>query len=152
MFEIRKIAEHEYPSIQRLIHTTVKTCYPAIYPPEVIEFFIQHHSLEEISRRAISGVVLVLVSEGFILATGFLADGELGGVYVHPDYQRQGLGTLIVKRLLEIACREKLNSIWLDATPIAKPMYDKLGFELISNMVQYVGDVPLHYFKMEKIL
>ncbi len=152
MFSIRKATQNDYQDIRNLIHTTVKACYPAIFATEIIRFYIEYHSLEEIHRRAITGVVLVLTIGDCIRATGFLSQGEMGGVYVHPDFQRQGLGLAIVSKLLEIARKKKLKKIWLDATPIAKPLYDKLGFELVRPMVIYIKNKPLHYFKMEKSL
>ena len=152
MFEIRKATTKDYPEIQNLIHFTVRTCYPAIYPPEVVDFFIQYHSLDEIERRAGSGIVLVLVIEDNIKSTGFLCDEEMGGVYVYPVYQRKGLGTAIVTKLLDSAYKQKLEKVWLDATPLARPLYEKFKFDLTSPMVHMVGEVPLHYFRMEKKL
>ena len=151
MFKIREIKESEYPDIRQLIHTTVITCYPAIYPPRVVQFFLHHHSIEEIHRRATTGVVIGLFINQVIRATGFLSEGELGGVYVHPEFQRKGLGTAVVNHLLGIASKEKLNRIWLDATPIAKPMYDRLGFKLVKPMIMYVQEAQLQYYKMEKL-
>ncbi|MBN1952593.1 MAG: GNAT family N-acetyltransferase [Bacteroidales bacterium] len=73
-------------------------------------------------------------------------------MYVHPDHQRKGIGRRLAVRLIELAVEKRLNRIWLDATPLAKPLYDKLGFRLISPMTDWVEGVALHYFKMEKIL
>ena len=33
---------------------------------------------------------------GEILGTGFVVGNELGGVYVHPDYQKKGYGRQLV--------------------------------------------------------
>jgi putative acetyltransferase len=87
-----------------------------------------------------------------ILGTGFLVKEEMGGVYVHPQYQRNGIGTAIIMHLHEIALKSEINRIWLDATPFAKPLYLKLGFTVTSPMTEMIEDQPLHYFKMGKIL
>lgn len=131
---------------------TISTCYPAIYPKEVVQFFLDYHSESEILRRANSGVVIVLLNNEIIRGTGFLDGEELGGVYVHPDFQQRGFGKAIVKQLLLIARDLEQKYIHLDSTPIAKPMYEKLEFKLVSHAVQMVGDVPLHYFIMEKYI
>ena len=34
-------------------------------------------------------------------------------------------------------------------TPIAKPLYDRMDFKLVSPMLQMVDDAALPYFKME---
>lgn len=152
MIEIHEASEADYPEIQRLIHATVDVCYPAIYAPEIIRFYHQYHSLNEIKRRASEGVFLILRHDGLMKATGFLTGEEMGGLYVHPDYQRQGLGTAIIRQLLEIAVKQNLSRIWLDATPYAKPLYEKLGFRVTRTAVMYIENNPLDYFKMERIL
>ncbi len=152
MFTLKRASEQDYPDIQSLIYTTVKACYPAIYAPEIIRFYLDYHSLEEIYRRASTGVVLALAMDNFIRATGFLSQSEMGGVYVHPEYQRKGLGTIIIKNLFDIALEQKLPRIWLDATPFARPLYEKLGFMTVNPSVMFIEGKPLNYFKMEKLL
>lgn len=138
--------------MKTLIHYTISVCYPAIFPEEVVHFFLDYHSKKQIRHRANSGIVLVLIYEDRIRATGFLDGEELGGVYVHPDYQRMGFGTAVVEHLLTAARKKMQKYIRLDATSIAKPMYEKMDFKLVSPAVQMVGKIPLHYFKMEKYL
>ena len=118
----------------------------------VVQFFLNYHSEKEIMRRAQNGLVIVLIQQGEIRATGFLDDDELGGVYVHPGFQRKGLGTAIVKHLLLEAEKRSVKFIHLDSTPLAKPMYEKLKFDLVGPAVQMIGEDPLHYFKMEKYI
>ena len=149
---IENIGEKQLADIKLLIHHTVRVCYPAIYPKEVVEFFIRYHSSEQIRSRASSGILIALEEDNAILGTGFLDGEEMGGVYIHPEYQRKGYGTMIVNFLLDKAVKKGIDKIWLDATPFAKPLYLKSGFTVSSPMVQMVGDVALHYFKMEKIL
>jgi putative acetyltransferase len=152
MFIIRKAQANDIEKISELIHHTIQICYPAVYPSEVVDFFIEYHSPGEIKRRADQGILLVLEEVNEIRATGFLMDDEMGGLYVHPDYQKQGIGTAIVKTLLKEAAKNNCEYIRLDSTPLAKRLYLKMGFKMVAPAVQMVGDVPLHYYKMEKYL
>lgn len=149
---IRKITEQDIPQIRALMHLTISACYPAIYPERVVQFFLNYHSPEEIRRRVKNGLVVALRDQDELRGTGFLMEEEMGGLYVHPDHQRKGYGRQIVEYLIKNALENKVFRIWLDATPLAKPLYDKLGFSLISPMLQMVGDARLEYFKMEKVL
>jgi GNAT superfamily N-acetyltransferase len=149
MVEIRNFIHTDIAATKELIHTTIQTCYPAIYAPDVVDYFLNYHSEEDILRSDSEGHLLVLLYDGIIRATGFLAGHELGGVYVHPQYQRRGFGTAIVERLLELAIDEQLYKVRLDATPLAKPLYDKLGFRLVRFATQMIGNEPLDYFEME---
>jgi GNAT superfamily N-acetyltransferase len=152
MVIIRRIEPEDYDAVKELIHITIKASYPSIFPQEVVKFFLEYHSVGEIKRRADNGIVLVIEEDKQLRATGFFMEEEMGGVYVHPDFQKHGFGSLIVEKLLEAAQERKCRYFHLDATPLAKPLYLKMGFDLIGPATQWVGDIPLHYFKMEKFL
>jgi GNAT superfamily N-acetyltransferase len=152
MLTIQQVGHEDKSAVIDLIHTTIRTCYPTIYPPKVVQFFLEYHSPKEVERRLKGGTLLVLKLGDEICGTGFLYEEELGGVYVHPDHQRKGYGYKIVRELLQLAQKQKLKRVWLDATPIAKPLYDKLGFILVSELTQWIGDERLDYFKMEKYI
>ncbi|MFJ7732683.1 GNAT family N-acetyltransferase [Lysinibacillus sp. NPDC097231] len=49
-------------------------------------------------------------------------------VMVHPDYQRKGIGTLIMKALLEHCQKENIKWIQLSCAKGKQPFYHKLGF------------------------
>jgi GNAT superfamily N-acetyltransferase len=67
----------------------------------------------------------VLVGAGRVLADG-LDCAYLADVAVHPDHQGRGLGSAIIRRLLESAQGHK--KIILYANPGTEPFYSKFGF------------------------
>jgi GNAT superfamily N-acetyltransferase len=150
MIEIEEFCQSDIEEVQSLIHFTIKKCYPEIYSPAVVEFFLNYHSKPEILGRAETGKFMVIKHNKRIIATGFLFLDELGGVYVHPEFQGRGYGSLIVGHLLKLATENKISKVHLDATPIARHMYEKLGFLMVRPATQMIGNVPLNYFIMEK--
>lgn len=67
------------------------------------------------------------------IADGFLHIGELD---VHPDYQRQGLGRVLVTTLLAAGRARKLDGATLTTdrlVPFNAPFYATLGFHLIER-------------------
>ncbi len=64
----------------------------------------------------------------------------IGMVLVHPDLRGKGVGGGLMKKCLEYLDEQKVTSIKLDATPMGKPVYVKLGFqdEYILNRWQVV--------------
>ncbi|MFC5905933.1 GNAT family N-acetyltransferase [Streptacidiphilus monticola] len=69
--------------------------------------------------------------QGALVGAGrALADGAdcayIGHVAVHPDHQGQGLGSAIIRRLVERAAGHK--KIILYANPGTEPFYQGLGF------------------------
>jgi len=52
----------------------------------------------------------------------------IGMMLVHPDHQRQGIGTQLMHRALDYLKSCGICCIRLDATPAGRPVYEKLGF------------------------
>jgi GNAT superfamily N-acetyltransferase len=52
----------------------------------------------------------------------------IGMVLVDPDYRKQGIGTRLLERAIDFLDRLPVSAAKLDATPLGKPLYAKLGF------------------------
>jgi len=55
--------------------------------------------------------------------------GWIGMVLVHPDYRRRGIGNALLKGCIDYLRERGVRCIKLDATPLGKAVYDRLGFE-----------------------
>ena len=68
------------------------------------------------------------------------------GIVVHDDYQDQGVGTELIRFMLEIACRHGLMKVTLEVFPDnerAIHVYKKCGFLLEGSLTD-------HYFFRER--
>ena len=52
----------------------------------------------------------------------------IGMVLVDPEYRKQGIGTQLLNKTIEHLDHANISTIKLDATPLGKPLYEKLGF------------------------
>ena len=52
----------------------------------------------------------------------------IGMMLVHPEHQRQGIGTRLMRQALEYLQGHGVECVKLDATPAGRPLYEKLGF------------------------
>jgi GNAT superfamily N-acetyltransferase len=52
----------------------------------------------------------------------------IGMVLVDPEYRKQGIGTQLLNKTIEYLDQSNIFTIKLDATPLGKPLYEKLGF------------------------
>lgn len=82
-------------AVYEVVQHTIKSIYPKYYPREIVGFFCGHHSEETIEKDIKDGNVSVLKIDGNIVATGCFVDNHITRVYVLPEYQRKGYGTLI---------------------------------------------------------
>jgi predicted N-acetyltransferase YhbS len=52
----------------------------------------------------------------------------VGMVLVDPEYRKQGIGTQLLKKTIEHLDHSRISTIKLDATPLGKALYTKMGF------------------------
>lgn len=78
-------------------------------------------------------------------------DGEIVGLYVHPDAVRRGVGTRIHASLEARAVRNDVGSIGLWASRNSIPFYESQGYDpLAERVVEYDGGVELTVVEMVK--
>lgn len=139
-------------AIYEVLHTTIKTVYPKYYPQEVADFFCRHHSKEHILEGIASGNMGVLVKGDAIVGTGCYDGNHITGVYVLPDYQKQGCGSRIMQ-CLEEEIMKKHNVVILDASLSAVCLYEHRGYRTVGHGVyELENGVRLVYEIMEKRL
>jgi aralkylamine N-acetyltransferase len=99
---------------------------------------LAHRAAEKVHRAyRNSDVVCFCWDEMQLVATGrALTDGEYHGtihdVAVHPDYQRQGIGSRVMRELLE---RLPVWRVLLVADSEAQPFYARLGFKHYADVL-----------------
>jgi ribosomal protein S18 acetylase RimI-like enzyme len=56
-------------------------------------------------------------------------------IEVHPDYQRQGIATNMLKRALTVCAEENAPrfDLWRSDDSVAVPLYERLGFKLTGE-------------------
>ena len=72
--------------------------------------------------------------------------GYLDRLYVHKDYQRQGIATAICDRLEREVTVGKITT---HASITAKPFFQKRGYEVIKEQQVIRGGVALTNYVME---
>ncbi len=91
-------------------------------------------SAEELQRAILeSWCVITAYDDGKLIGTGrVISDGVFHAlivdVIVRPEYQKHGIGTLIMQRLLERCRAARLRDVQLFCARGKAPFYQKLGF------------------------
>ena len=58
---------------------------------------------------------------------------------VEPDLRGRGIGTALLQHALAYLEHQGVTSVRLDATPLGRPLYEKLGFEPQFTLTRYDG-------------
>lgn len=84
--------------------------------------------------------------DGQIASTAYLATaekpantswptGKIGtilNVFTFPEYRKQGCATACLNMLINLAKRENCSYLELSASEMGKPVYEKLGFQVLA--------------------
>lgn len=68
---------------------------------------------------------------------------EIERIYILREFQRQGLGKLLLGKALEIAKQQNVNNVWLgvwERNSNAISFYEKMGFKQNGTHSFYMGD------------
>lgn len=138
--------------IFQLVQETIKIVYPKYYPKEVVDFFCELHSMNNIEKDICAGQVGILFHDGEIVGTGSYKENHITRVYVMPKYQGQGYGSCIMQ-FLENEIANKYEIVYLDASLPACGIYEHRGYRTIKHEKwECENGVVLVYEIMEKIL
>ena len=88
------------------------------------------------------------VKDNIIVGFGDIdQSGYLDKLYVHKDYQRQGIATVICNKLEQ---SPKTDKITVHASITAKPFFEKRGYKVIKEQQVIRREVFLTNYIMEK--
>ena len=128
--ERERLSPEEY--IEFLKHTGLGSQYPRERFEERIPKLLESVSISLTARdenNRLAGVLLGLTDFAY-----WLYVTDLG---VDRDYERQGIGSRLMKKAHEIAGGEKDIAVYLIANEDAVPFYEKLGMKKADDVMQY---------------
>jgi diamine N-acetyltransferase len=149
--EIEQARREQLSEIAALAGVVWRAHYPGIISPAQIEYMLARMYDVSVMRRELeSGIAYErLLVDGAL--RGFASYGaapeasdelKLYKLYIHPDGQRQGFGTLLLRHVESVARARGCNTVTLtvnrkNATAIAA--YRKHGFTIRESIVTDIG-------------
>ena len=128
--EFNKLSAKEYCTLRAAVQWQP-------IPEEQAESGLQHSDFIAVWRdgETVAGCARVFWDKGYI---AYLAD-----VMVHPDYQKQGIGTKLVEECIAFVNRQRKPGwrikIVLVSAKGKEPFYEKFGFRLRPNETDGAG-------------
>ena len=125
---IKKADPDGFDTVKNITETTISTIYPHYYPKGAVEFFLHHHSDENIRADIEKGIVYILYDGDDAVGTVTLRENEICRLFVLPTYQRRGYGRMLLD-FAESTIRQNYSEIVIDASLPAKAIYLKRGYK-----------------------
>ena len=128
-YKEERLTAEEY--IEFLSRTDLGSQYPKERFEQRIQKLVKNVSISLVARdgKKIAGVLFALTDFCY-----WLHVTDLG---VDRDYERQGIGTALIKKTHEIAGGEKDIALYLVANENAVPFYQKLGMTKSTEVMEY---------------
>lgn len=140
--------------IADLFHQSVHAIDPALYTPEQQEAWAPTPPdyVRWSERLAFKRPFLAIVEERL---AGFIeldADGHIDCLYTHPEYQGMGVASALYTHLEAEARSRQLSCLYVEASRVARPFFERRGFSLIRENEVQRGGTKLNNYRMEKTL
>ena len=128
--ERERLSPEEY--VEFLKHTDLGSQYPRERFEERIPRLLENVSISLTARDGNNRLVGVLLG-----LTDFSYGLYVTDLGVDRDYERQGIGSWLMKKAHEIAGGEKDIAVYLIANEDAVPFYEKLGMKKADDVMKY---------------
>ncbi len=126
---VRQAVLSDLNIIKQISEVTIAEIYPRYYPKGAVDFFLAHHSEDNIlSDIKGNRIFLCLDIRGSAVGTVTIKENEICRLFVLPLYQGKGYGTeLLDYAEKKISC--EYSKVVLAASLPAKKMYLKRGYK-----------------------
>jgi putative acetyltransferase len=140
--------------MQKMFVDTISTICIEDYSPEQIKVWI---SLTENTQRwtdkLTSQYFLVAELDNKIVGYASLENNDyLDLLYVHKDYQRQGIADRLYSEIEKEAIKRKATVLSSDVSKTARRFFEQKGFETVAAQTNIIKDVEIINYKMTKKL
>lgn len=101
--------------------------------------FVAERPIEPCPSGGADGKGVTREAVGTAVACALGPIGWIAMVLVDPAHRGQGIGTRLVERAISHLEQRGVRSIRLDATPLGRPVYQKLGFQTEYELARWEG-------------
>ncbi len=154
---LRPAADSDLPALAAVYASAVETTGPQFYTEEQVRRWAEYprQEPEAFAQFALAGWSFAALVAGELVGFASLerrtaAAGHVKAVYVHGRYQRQGIGSMLLERLLEHAEQADLRTLTVDASECSRPLLIRKRFAVIGVEIVERGDVKFRRYCMER--
>ena len=147
---IRRFKKNDAKRCCEIINITIQTMDGI--NKEARELIKSKNTPGKLSKELNNRETFVYEKKGLIAGLGCLDGNEIKRVYIDPRFQKQGIGSAIIKRLEKLAREKGLKTIIIQASPSSEFFYQKLGYKSRRKEKLSKGKAIFEFINMEKTL
>ena len=128
MIKIRNFEPEDAGAVSAVIRETMRISNGKDYSFDILEPLIEYFSPEKVVQLSRERHCLVAETNGRIVGTIAIEASELCTFFVHPDFQREGVGTGLLKAIEKLALADGIRKIKIASSITGVPFYEKSGY------------------------
>lgn len=146
---IRRYKSEDCMEVLQLFYNTVHTINAGDYNKEQLNVWATgKEDMEKWNKSLLENYSLVVIEDRIIAGFGDIdKTGYLDRLYVHKNYQRRGIATLICNELEQAVEAEKIVT---HASVTARLFFEKRGYEVVKEQHIERDKIFLTNYVMEK--
>ena len=154
-YKLRKLSEEDIPVLQTLFRETVLHVNARDYTCEEVEDWAScgesaEHMKDLLARN--DYVAALNERDEIIGFSSMNAEGYLHSLFVHKDYQRVGVGGLLLSAVEKRAREYGVSEITSEVSLTARPFFEKRDYEVMRAQKRRANRLKLTNFVMCKRL
>lgn len=151
-FLILTLQESDIPQINQLFIDTVYAVNIGDYTQEQLDVWApKNRTAEHWRTRLKDHIAYIADLDGLIVGFADITqDGYVDHVYVHKDFQGQGIASDLLQQLEKDAQAMGLHELRTEASITAKPFFEKRGFTVTSKQNKTFNGMTFINYCMRK--
>jgi putative acetyltransferase len=151
--KLRKYCKNDIDAIAKLFYNTVHSVNAKDYTEKQLNVWATGQIDKSAWNKSfLTHYTIIAEYDGIIVGFGDIDGDYLDRLYVHKDYQGNGIATAIIENLERYAFQNKKVQITTHASITAKPFFEKQGYKIIEKQQVNRDGVLLTNFIMKKKL
>ena len=149
---IRQADSADIDSITQLFYETITAVNQAHYDANQVAAWRAGYSNKNrwLSRVEEQFFLVALNEDELIGFSSIAQDGYLDLLFVHKDYQRQGIATQLLKTIEMFAAGSSIAILYADVSITAQPFFKQQHFTVDYEQVVEVRGVKMKNYRMSK--
>jgi putative acetyltransferase len=152
--KIRAATASDIPELAALYRHSVKAIAPQRYSTEQVEAWAYFPSDTESFRNFILEPTTFIAEAGGTISgfSGVEENGHIASLYVHGDYNRQGIGSRLLEAVIEYAKINKIPRLYTEASQFSRALFEKFEFQISGTDKVMREGAWFQRYLMEKLL
>lgn len=153
-FTIREFLASDAPALARLYFESARTLGARRYSADQVAAWAPAPvAAEVVETRALDGRLTLVATDldGVVLAYGDLEqNGHIDHLYAHPVAAGRGIARAVLDALIMAAEASDILELRVEASELARGLFERAGFSTIARRDFEVNGVPIHNFAMTR--